>query len=79
MVLENKSPYELLFSAIPHYANFRAFGCRVYPYLRDYSANKLSPRSTPCIFIGYSNQYKGYRCLDPSTSRIYKTRHAQFD
>ncbi|KAJ8643177.1 hypothetical protein MRB53_004925 [Persea americana] len=29
--------------------------------------------------IGYSSSYKGFRCLDPTTSRIYITRHAQFD
>lgn len=31
------------------------------------------------IFIGYSTRYKGYRCLDPTTNRIYTTRHARFD
>jgi hypothetical protein len=41
--------------------------------------NKFSPRSIPCIFMGYSSSHKGFRCLDPTTSRIYITRHAQFD
>lgn len=58
---------------------FRVFGCRVFPYLRDYSPHKLAPRSTPCIFIGYSTNYKGYRCLDPTFNRIYTTWHTQFD
>ncbi|GJV61904.1 retrovirus-related pol polyprotein from transposon TNT 1-94 [Tanacetum coccineum] len=78
-VLDNHSPFELLYSRLPNYNNFRAFGCLVYPYLRDYSAHKLAPRSIPCIFIGYNPQYKGYKCLDPETSRIYITRHARFD
>ncbi|KAJ9558897.1 hypothetical protein OSB04_013511 [Centaurea solstitialis] len=78
-LLLNKSPFEMLFSTPPNYENFRPFGCRVFPYLRDYSKNKFSPRSRPCIFIGYSTHYKGYRCLDPVTHRIYITRHAQFD
>ncbi|GJS74397.1 retrovirus-related pol polyprotein from transposon RE1 [Tanacetum coccineum] len=64
---------------LPNYTNFRAFGCLVYPYLRDYSAHKLAPRSIPCVFIGYNPQYKGYKCLDPDSSRIYITRHARFD
>ena len=42
-LLDNKSPYELLFSTRPNYANFRVFGCCVYPYLRDYSSHKLPP------------------------------------
>ncbi|KAJ9554025.1 hypothetical protein OSB04_018070 [Centaurea solstitialis] len=78
-VLQNKSPFELLFKRCPSYGHLRPFGCRVYPYLRDYAANKLSPRSLPCIFIGYCSQYKGYQCLEPTTSRIYVTRHAKFD
>ncbi|GKB16752.1 retrovirus-related pol polyprotein from transposon TNT 1-94 [Tanacetum coccineum] len=78
-VLDHKSPFEVLFSRTPSYGNFRAFACRVYPYLRDYASHKLAPRSLPCIFMGYSSQYKGYRCLDPCTSRTYITQHARFD
>ncbi|KAI3500548.1 hypothetical protein L1887_36372 [Cichorium endivia] len=78
-ILTNKSPFEVLFDIVPNYNIFRVFGCRVFPYLRDYAPNKLAPRSAPCIFIGYCTQYKGYKCLDPSTQRIYTTRHAQFD
>ncbi|KAJ0490671.1 putative RNA-directed DNA polymerase [Helianthus annuus] len=78
-ILQNKSPFEMLFHRPPSYSNFRVFGCRVFPFLRDYTKHKLLPRSEPCIFIGYSPKYKGYRCLDPITSRIYMTRHAKFD
>ncbi|KAJ0781817.1 putative RNA-directed DNA polymerase [Helianthus annuus] len=78
-LLENKSPFELIFSQQPQYANLRTYGCQVFPYLRDYSKHKLEPRSISCVFIGYSTQHKGYRCLDPTTSRIYITRHARFN
>nr|KAJ0204356.1 hypothetical protein LSAT_V11C500255550 [Lactuca sativa] len=64
---------------VPSYATFPTFGCRVFPYLRDYTRHKLSPRSASYIFIGYSPKYRGYHCLDPSTNRVYVTRHAQFD
>ncbi|GJR67876.1 retrovirus-related pol polyprotein from transposon TNT 1-94 [Tanacetum coccineum] len=78
-LLKNKSPFELLFNQHPQYDNFRTYGCQVFPYLRDYSQHKLEPRSIPCIFIGYSLQHKGYRCLDPTTSRVFVTRHARFN
>nr|KAJ0193033.1 hypothetical protein LSAT_V11C800391760 [Lactuca sativa] len=42
-------------------------------------SHKLAPRSIPCIFMGYCSRYKGYRCLDPVTSRIYITCHSRFD
>uniref|UniRef100_A0A2N9GCL0 Integrase catalytic domain-containing protein n=1 Tax=Fagus sylvatica TaxID=28930 RepID=A0A2N9GCL0_FAGSY len=78
-LLRGKSPFELLYGSSPNYENFHPFGCRVYPCLCNYMTNKFSPRSIPCIFMGYSSSHKGFRCLDPTTSRIYITRHAQFD
>ena len=40
--------------------------------------HKLSPRSIPCVFIGYSLLHKGLRCLDKKTDRVYMSRHVQF-
>ena len=78
-LLGGKSPFELLYGSSPNYENFHPFGCRVYPCLRDYTPNKFFPSSIPCIFLGYNSSYKVFCCLDPTTSRLYITRHAQFD
>ncbi|KAJ0853298.1 putative RNA-directed DNA polymerase [Helianthus annuus] len=78
-ILQGKSPFELLYHQVPQYSLFRPFGCRVFPCLRDYALHKLTPRSIACIFLGYCSKYKGYKCLDPCTSRIYITRNARFD
>lgn len=78
-LLLNKSPFELLFGSSPNYDTFRTFGCRVFPYLRDYAPHKLAPGSISCVFLGYNTNYKGYQCLDLLTSRVYTTRHVQFD
>ena len=78
-LLGGKSPFELLYGSPPNYENFHPFGCRVYPCLRDYMPTKFSPHSIPCIFMGYSSSYKGFRCLDLTTFRLYITRHTQFD
>ena len=78
-ILDSLSPYETLFGKPPVYAEFHPFGCRVFPCLRDYAPHKFAPRSTACIFLGYSMSHRGFRCLDPSTQRIYITRHARFD
>lgn len=78
LVTNNVVPFEIMFSTKPNYTQFRAFACRVYPYLRDYADHKLSPRSLPCISVDYSSQYKGFRFLDPTTSKVYISRHAQF-
>jgi hypothetical protein len=39
----------------------------------------LSPRSTRCVFLGYSANHKGYRCLNLSTNRLIVSRHVVFD
>lgn len=77
-VLANKSSFKLLYHSTPKYTNFCGFGCRVL-YLRPYSSHKLEPRSIEYIFIGYNAHYKGYMCLDPTTSRVQITHHACFD
>lgn len=38
----------------------------------------MSFRSIPCTFLGYSNQYKGYKCLS-SDGCLFVSRHVTFD
>ena len=47
--------------------------------LRPYAQNKLDPRSLTCVFLGYSEKHKAYRCLFPHTGRVYISRHVIFD
>jgi len=58
--LDDLSPFELLYGKSPIYSNFHPFGCLIFPYLRDYAPHKLSPRSRPYIFLGYSMSYHGF-------------------
>jgi hypothetical protein len=55
------------------------FGCTCYPNTFSTTPHKLSPRSTRCVFLGYSSDHKGYRCLDLSTNRLIVSRHVVFD
>lgn len=76
--LHHKTPFEVLFHSKPDYSFFRVFGCQCFPWLKPYTKHKLQPRSVLCVFLGYHPSYKGYRCLDPSTGRIYISRHVLF-
>ena len=76
--LNLSSPYEKIFSTTPNYSKLKIFGCLCYPWLRPYTTNKLDTRSLPCVFLGYSLTQSAYYCLDPTTSKIYVSRHVRF-
>ncbi|KAG7552793.1 Integrase catalytic core [Arabidopsis thaliana x Arabidopsis arenosa] len=76
--LDQSSPFQLLFKTSPNYTKLRTFGCLCYPWIRPYGTTKFSPRSTPCVFLGYSLTQSAFLCLDVVTSRIYVSRHVIF-
>ncbi|CAA7037242.1 unnamed protein product [Microthlaspi erraticum] len=78
-VLNMESPFKKLFGVPPNYSKLRVYGCLCFPWLRPYTANKIEDRSTPSVFIGYSQTQSAYLCLQPSTGRIYISRHVRFD
>lgn len=41
--------------------------------------HKLAPHSSLCVFLGYSSEHKGYRCLELQLNRILISRHVVFD
>jgi hypothetical protein len=55
------------------------FGCACYPNTSASTPHKMSPCSTRCLFLGYSPDHKGYRCLYLTTNRIIISRHVVFD
>lgn len=75
--LRIQSPYELLFREKPNYIALRTFGCLCFLNLRPYNKHKLQFRSTPCTFLGYFPQHKGYKCRD-HTGKVYVSRHVTF-
>lgn len=78
-VLNWDTPHHCLYGSPPSYSSLRVFGCSCFPYLGTYVSDKLSSRSIECVFLGYSPQHRGYRCLDPNTGRLYVSRHVIFN
>ena len=73
------TPYTALHSSQPSYAHLRVFGCACYPNMSSTAPHKLTPRSSLCVFLGYSSEHKGYRCLELQSNRIIISRHVIFD
>ena len=69
----------MLYNRIPDFSFLYVFGCACWPNLRPYNKHKLDFRSNSCIFIGYSVNHHGYKCLDLSISSVYVSCHVIFD
>jgi hypothetical protein len=78
-VINFETPLERLFQQKQDYSSLRIFGCACWPNLRPYNAHKFQFRSTRCVFLSYSPLHKGFKCLDPSTGRVYISRDVTFD
>ena len=83
-ILPNKqlafqSPTKILYQKDPSYSHLRVFGCLCYPLIPSTSRNKLQARSTPCVFLGYPSNHRGYKCYDLSSRKILVSRHVIFD
>jgi hypothetical protein len=50
------------------------FGCAYYPNLSVKAAHKLTPRSTRCVFLRYSD-HKDHQWLDLTTTNIVISQH----
>jgi hypothetical protein len=62
-VISTTSSYFAHHGVTPSYEHLCMFGCAYYPNLSAKAAHKLAPWFTRCVFLGYSVDHKGYRCL----------------
>ncbi|CAI7844189.1 unnamed protein product, partial [Closterium sp. NIES-53] len=56
---------------------FRVWGSRAF--VRDLSADKLSPRATPCVFLGFPTDAPGWQFYHPSSRRVLSSQDVRFD
>ncbi|PKA48313.1 Retrovirus-related Pol polyprotein from transposon TNT 1-94 [Apostasia shenzhenica] len=75
----NSTPYEAWYGVKPNVSNLRVFGCIVYAHVNTEVRQKFDSKSTKCIFIGYSQETKGYRVYNPITKQLYVSRDVIFD
>ncbi|KAJ9565416.1 hypothetical protein OSB04_001382 [Centaurea solstitialis] len=73
------SPFETLWNMKPTVSYFRVFGCICYVFVPSHLRSKFDKKAVRCIFVGYDNQRKGWRCCDPTSGRCYTSRDVVFD
>ena len=83
LVIDYQTPLRMLsrFHSIPSVLNLcpRIFGCICYVHVHSHLRDKLDPRALKCVFLGYSNSQKVYKCFRPSLGKYYVSMDVQFN
>ncbi|CAI7817924.1 unnamed protein product [Closterium sp. NIES-54] len=56
---------------------FRVWGS--HPFVRDTSADKLSPRAIPCVFLGFVLDAPGWQFYHPTLRHVFPSQDVTFD
>ncbi|CAI7872778.1 unnamed protein product [Closterium sp. NIES-54] len=75
--LPETSPTLLWTGKVGDASAFRVWGSRAF--VRDLSADKLSPRAVPCVFIGFPPDAPGWQFYHPTSRRVLSSQDVTFD
>jgi transposase InsO family protein len=73
------TPYELWYGRKPDLAHLRVWGCQAYVHVQRDKRSKLDWHMTKCVFIGYPDDFKGWKFWDPAQRRAFVSERADFD
>lgn len=73
------TPYELWNKEKPKTNHLRIFGCRLYVYVPDEKRQKLDAKTQECILIGYNDEFKWYKTLNPKFKLVFMSRNIIID
>ena len=54
----------------------KIWGCEVY--VKRVDNNRLKPKSTRCLFVGYPKEPNGYYFYHPQEQKVFVAKHAVF-
>eukprot|EP00253_Pinus_taeda_P035391 PITA_35391 len=77
--LGSKNPKEMFTSKKPNISHFRIFGSPVYFHVVKEKRNKLGASRKKGIFVGYSENTKGYRIYVAGQREVVITHEVTFD
>ncbi|CAI7756424.1 unnamed protein product, partial [Closterium sp. NIES-53] len=75
--LPETSPTLRLTGKVGDASAFRVWGSRAF--VRDLSTDKLSPRATPCVFLGFPPDAPGWQFYHPTSRRVLSSQDVTFD
>jgi hypothetical protein len=77
--MQGSIPLERLSDRSPDYSLLRFLGCVCYILITSREHTKQTIQSVECVFLGYGDENKGFRCWDPVGRRICISRDVTFD
>lgn len=77
-VIEFSTPEEKWSGRRPDITNLKVFGCEAMVHVPKEKSKKWDSKANKMIFIGYNEQTKGYRLLDPKTKKVLISRDVIF-
>ncbi|CAI7911082.1 unnamed protein product, partial [Closterium sp. NIES-54] len=75
--LPETSPTLLWTGKVGDASAFRVWGSRAF--VRDLSADKLSPRAVPCVFLCFPPDAPGWKFYHPTSRRVLSSQDVTFD
>ncbi|CAI7750136.1 unnamed protein product [Closterium sp. NIES-53] len=75
--LPETSPTLLWTGKVGDASAFRVWGSRAF--VRDLSADKLSPRAVPCVFLGFPPDAPGWQFYHPTSRRVLSSQDVTFN
>ncbi|KAH9726202.1 hypothetical protein KPL70_008169 [Citrus sinensis] len=77
--VRDKTPFEAWHSQKPIVDHLKIFGSIAYALIPAQSREKFDEKGEKYLFIGYSDESKGYRLLNPTTNKLVISRDVVFD
>lgn len=78
VLLDGKTPYEMLFQKPPNYDYFCIFGCLCYARSISRDKDKFGERTRRRVFVGYLFGQKGWRVYDIEAGEYFVSRNVVF-
>lgn len=79
VVLQNQTPYEMLYNKPPAYDELKVFGCLNFASNPANPTDKFDHRGVPCNFLGYPPLTKGYKLMNILTNQEFISRDVVFN
>lgn len=72
------TPDELYYGEKPDLTNLKIFGTEIMVHIPKEKRRKWDKKAEKLIFVGYADDTKGYRCMDPKTRKLTISRDVKF-